>query len=226
MVNSNLLRTFHGRCVLCGDHGRDDLCLHCAADLPRIESGCQRCGLPLPAGAECGQCLRQPPPFARCLSPFLYLPPVSQLITAFKYEARFSYGRVLSRQLLAHLRACDATAVDVLLPVPLHWRRRWDRGFNQAEMIADELGRALDLPAPARWLRRELAASPQQELGAAERARNLRAAFSVKVSLEGLRVALIDDVVTTGATASELTRTLLAAGAASVQVWSLARTPR
>jgi len=223
MVNSNDWR--RGRCVLCGA-GAGDLCRDCAAELPRIGSACCHCGLPLADRGPCGACLRRPPPYSRCLSPFLYEAPVSQLITAFKYEGRFSYGRALSRQLCDCVRAAGAHAdIDLLLPVPLHWRRRWTRGFNQAEIIADELGRALGLPAPTRRLRRLRAAPAQQGLGARERSRNLRAAFGARGRFDGLHIALIDDVVTTGATAAELTRLLLAAGAASAQVWCLARTP-
>jgi len=199
--------------------------MDCVAELPRITAACPRCGLPLPTAALCGECLRRPPPFSRCLSPFLYQAPVSQLITRFKYEGQFSHGRALSRQLLNYLRAIAPPAVDVLLPVPLHWRRRWSRGFNQSEIIADELGRALKLPVQTRWLSRRYSTPPQQGLDAAQRSRNQRAAFDVLGPLAGLHVALVDDVVTTGATSAELSRALLGAGAVSVQVWCLARTP-
>lgn len=225
MVNNWPIGWLPRRCVLCATAGQADLCADCLAELPRITAACQRCGLPLPTAALCGECLRRPPPFTHCLSPFLYQAPISQLITRFKYEGQFSHGRALSRQLLNYLRELAPPAVDVLLPVPLHWRRRWSRGFNQAEIIADELGRALKLPVQTRWLRRLRSAPPQQGLDAAQRSRNLRAAFSVRGPLAGLHVALVDDVVTTGATSAELSRVLLAAGADSVQVWCLARTP-
>lgn len=226
MVNGEWLFRFGGRCVLCGGAARDDLCAACLDELPRLEIACARCGLPLPRPGLCGGCLRRPPPFSHCISPFLYQAPVSQLITRFKYGGKFSYGRALTRQLLERLRQCAPPPVDLLLPVPLHWRRRWARGFNQAELIAAELGRALALPVSTRHLQRRRAAPPQQALNAAERERNLKAAFGVRKPLHGVRVALVDDVVTTAATASELSRALLASGAASVQVWCLARTPR
>lgn len=226
MVNNWLHRLFPGRCVLCGDPAPvQDLCAPCSRELPRVGTACPCCGLPLAySGAPCGACLRHPPRFRRCLSPFLYQPPVSQLITAFKYRGTLSHGRVLSLQLAEYLRERHSDPVDALLPVPLHWRRRWRRGFNQAEVIAAELGRAMDLPM-RRLLQRRRATPPQQTLGAAERARNLRGAFAPTQPVAGLRLALIDDVVTTGATADELARTLLEAGAAVVDVWCLARTP-
>jgi ComF family protein len=228
MVNNFWGRLFPSRCVLCGRPGLNiDLCGPCAEQLPRIGTRCEHCGLPLPPGATplCGRCLYDPPPFATCISPLLYQAPISQLLTGFKYGGKFSYGRVLAAQLIDCLRAGPTSAVDCLLPVPLHWRRRWQRGFNQSEIIADELGRALRLPVHPRWLRRRRATPPQQGLTARERARNLRDCFVAARPLHGLRIALIDDVVTTGATAAELTRVLRSAGAAAVQVWCLARTP-
>jgi ComF family protein len=229
MITNLIHRLWPGHCVVCGGPSADgaDLCRPCHRELPWLERPCPRCGLPLPepAGpaAPCGACLRQPPPFSACHAPFLYQPPVSRLIASFKYRDRYSYGRALAIELA---RRVDAGAVDALLPVPLHWRRRWTRGFNQAEVIADQLGRMLTLPVHARWLRRRRSTPPQQGLDAQARALNLRGAFALDHAPTGLRVALVDDVVTTGATAAELSRLLLAAGAATVQVWCLARTPR
>ena len=229
MIGALIRRLWPGQCVLCGGGGAegDDLCRPCHRELPWLRRPCPRCGLPLPErtapDTPCGACQQRPPPFSACCAPFLYQPPVSHLIAAFKYRGRYSYGRALAVELA---RRVDAGAVDALVPVPLHWRRRWARGFNQAEIIADQLGRALALPVRADWLRRRRPTPPQQGLDARARAVNLRGAFELRGSPAGLRVALVDDVVTTGATATELSRLLLAAGAASVQVWCLARTPR
>lgn len=230
MVNYFSWTLLPGRCVLCSAAGdRADLCAACSADLPRIEHACGQCGLPLPGAgiSHCGRCLKRPPPFQRCVGPLRYTAPVSQLITAFKYRGKLSYGRALALQLADYLRDnADPGAIDVLLPVPLHWRRRWQRGFNQAEVIADTLSRSLKLPLQTRLLRRRRATPPQQDLDARARAANLRDVFQVRgQKLAGLRVALIDDVVTTGATAAEVSRTLLRAGVESVEVWCLARTP-
>jgi len=115
--------------------------------------------------------------------------------------------------------------VDLIVPVPLHWRRRWTRGFNQTELIADQLGAALSTPVAMRALRRTKATTAQQRLDARTRARNLRGAFTLHQPVAGLRVALVDDVVTTGATATELTKLLLKGGATTVELWALARTP-
>lgn len=234
MVNGVLLLGSH--CLLCGlpfeasdPASPVDLCPPCAAALPYIDRYCLQCGLPLPTIQYCGACQVDPPPFQRCIAPLRYEPPIAQLIARFKYDGRLAYGRLLSDELTRRLRREPDLGADAIAPVPLHWRRRWSRGFNQAEIIADELGRALRLPLCLGVLVRARATPAQQSLDAEQRRRNLRAAFAIRKNrggmLEGRRIALVDDVVTTGATASEITRLLLNAGARSVQVWCLARTP-
>ncbi len=217
-------------CLLCAGptgvsgNGRD-LCNGCHAELPFTRFPCPRCALPLPtAEASCGHCLSQPPPWQCCIAPLLYRPPASQLLAAFKYRGKLSGGQLLAGLLLDELRR-SGREVDLIVPVPLHWRRRWQRGFNQAELIADQLGAALDIPVAMKALRRRRATTAQQQLDARARARNLRGAFALSRPLAGLRVALVDDVVTTGATAAELTRVLLKGGATAVELWALARTP-
>lgn len=226
MVNNFLRRLVVAQCCLCSGDTIDPICPPCLRELPWIDSACTQCGLALPDGGICGQCLIEPPPFERCISALEYRPPISHLIGAFKYQRKLHYGRILSLLLAERLRGELTTRhIDALVPVPLHWRRRWRRGFNQAEIIGDELSRALDIPLRAKALIRRQLGTPQKDLSAAERRRNLRGNFEARGDLRQLHIALIDDVVTTGATASEITRTLLDAGAASVRVWCLARTP-
>lgn len=229
MVNNFLKRLFAAQCSLCGGDTPEPICEPCRRELPWIDAACVQCGLSLPhsdlpGGDLCGQCLVEPPPFTRCIAALEYRAPVSHLIGAFKYQRKLSHGRNLSQLLAERLRAETATA-DAIVPVPLHWRRRWTRGFNQAEIIGDELARALHIPLLTSALTRLQLGTPQQQLSAAKRARNLRGNFAARDNVRGLRIGLVDDVVTTGATASEITRVLLNAGAASVQVWCLARTP-
>lgn len=212
-------------CALCAAPSARGLCEPCCDDLDWIAHGCENCGLPLPQPGLCAFCQIQPPPFRRCISPLAYAPPVSHLIGAFKYQRKLLYGRILSELLIRRLRDEPFDAVDAIVPTPLHWRRRWWRGFNQAELIGDELSRGLGIPLRARWLKRVRPTPRQQDLTAEERRRNLRGAFAATRPLPGLRIALVDDVVTTGATVAEISRVLLDAGATSVQVWCLARTP-
>ncbi len=222
-----LNRLLPGNCLFCaGPIGSSlDLCHGCRLELPFTRFPCPRCALPLPQQqASCGHCLHQPPPWQRCIAPLLYRPPANQLLTSFKYSGRLQGGRLLTTLLIDELQR-SSSKVDLIVPVPLHWRRRWSRGFNQAELIADQLGAALSIPVAMKALQRVRPTTAQQSLDARARARNLRGAFTLLRPIAGLRVALVDDVVTTGATAAELSRLLLKGGAAAVELWALARTP-
>ncbi len=222
---TTLGRRWPRHCTLCGAASANDLCVGCATELPRIECGCRQCGIPLEHDSLCGDCLIAPPTFLRCIAPLRYEPPISHLVGSFKYQSNFNHGRILSQLLIERLRQENALAIDAMIPVPLHWWRRWRRGFNQTELIADELSRALQLPMQSRWLHKIRGGAPQQHLDAEARQRNLRDAFACNRDLNGLHLAVIDDVVTTGATANAIARLLRARGAASVQIWALARTP-
>ena len=216
-------------CLLCAGSvsARAHLCGPCHAELPITRFPCLRCALPMPHHVEqgiCGTCLRQPPLWQRGVAPLLYRPPASQLLGGFKYRGRLQGGQLLIELLIGELRRTGCSP-DLIVPVPLHWRRRWSRGFNQAELIADQVGTALQIPVVMKALRRTRQTTAQQSLDATARARNLRGAFTLNRSVAGLRVALVDDVVTTGATATELSRLLLKGGATAVELWALARTP-
>src|SRR5574343_2086299 len=218
-------------CQLCDettDHPRHDICTACEAELPWPGAHCQVCALPLPApGMICGVCQKKPPAFARVEAPWRHAFPVDSLITRFKHQAQWPFGRLLGELLAEHLlHAYDEglPQPQALLAVPLARRRERQRGFNQARMLADWLSRALQIPAPDDWLSRTLDTPAQQGLDAATRKRNLRQAFVVDAAerVESLHLALVDDVLTTGATANMLARLLLRAGAARVDVYCLA----
>ncbi|WP_440279992.1 ComF family protein [Frateuria sp.] len=215
------------RCLLCGDAGGDglDLCHACAAELPRNTSCCARCALPLPSAvAMCGRCQRKPPPWDAAWAPFRYGWPLDRL------EARYKFGRDLAAgRTLARLWQCAAPPVArpaLILPVPLHRSRLRQRGYNQSLELARPLGRALGVPVRHDGLLRARFTEAQTELDAAARRRNVRGAFAL---CEGLalpaHVALLDDVMTTGATLAECARVLKRAGVARVDVWALARAP-
>ncbi len=219
-------------CILCGDPapGTLDLCPGCHGDLTANAPCCPLCALPTAAGAEhlpCGRCLKKRPLFERCLAPLRYLPPADELIGGLKFHGRLSHGRVMG-ELLADYLAWRLTPGDhpqVLIPVPLHPRRLRERGFNQALELARPVAKRLQLPLRPHDCLRRLATPQQTGLSALERRRNLRGAFSA-AGLKGVaHVALIDDVVTTGATVTELTRVLRRAGVQRVEVWAVCRTP-
>ncbi len=220
-------------CLLCGAPGRPgvDLCRPCQDHLVRNTHPCARCALPLPApapaGSLCGACQRHPPSYDRVLAPYRYQAPLSQLIVALKYAGRLASGRLLGQLLAAELGAATAlrlTPPQALLPVPLHRRRLRSRGFNQAAELAGWLSRELRIPLALDALRRVEDTPAQAGLHRAERLRNLRGAFRW-VGPAGLRhVVLIDDVVTTGATAEALARVLRQSGVDCVELWAVART--
>lgn len=212
-------------CLLCGARAeRTDLCTGCRADLPWIAAVCRRCARPLPPGPPvCGPCLRRPPPQAATVAPLRYAFPADQLLLKLKFADSLPPGRVLGELLGAYLLERGATA-DVVMPVPLHPRRQRERGYNQALELARPVARALDIPLLTRACRRTHYTPAQSTLTAAERRRNLRRAFVADAArVEGLTVALVDDVYTTGSTIAAAARALHAAGAARVFAWCVAR---
>ncbi|SCZ53347.1 ComF family protein [Thiohalomonas denitrificans] len=212
-------------CLLCGDPGHEhlDLCRGCLSDLPTIAHPCLSCGRPLqhPATIRCGACQRKPPPFDRCRSAFAYGPPVDWLVQALKFHQQFTAGRLLSTLLVQ--RFADVPAPDYLLPVPLHATRLRERGFNQSLELARPLAKALGLPMETARCRRTRHTENQSRLTRKERRLNLREAFEVEWPNPPRRVAIVDDVLSTGATAGELARALKRAGVAEVEVWVAAR---
>jgi ComF family protein len=201
----------YSRCglCLCALPGHRRLCRACERDLPW-----------LPAPATIPQAV---PVFCALAYEF----PVDRLVTAAKFHGRLDHARLLGALLLRALRAPLARGVvprpDALVPVPLHRRRLAGRGYNQALEIARPLARGLGLPLRPAWASRARETREQTGLAAAERRRNLRGAFLATPACAGLRIAVVDDVVTTGSTARALAIALRAAGAAECQVWAVAR---
>jgi ComF family protein len=178
-----------------------------------------------PADAPCGDCQRRPPAFDRCIAPLLYAGAVPYLVTELKFRKRLSHGRLLGALLGRGLRAVrgGVGGPDLILPVPLHPARLRERGFNQALEIARGPGRLLGLPLAAKACVRTRATAPQSALAGQARRRNLRGAFTVTGPLPEW-VAVVDDVVTTGATVEAVAQALKEAGARRVEVWAVART--
>jgi len=230
-IDRALSRLYPPTCVLCGAQGCNglDLCAGCLADLPKNEDCCSRCALPLPAGrppdALCGECQRRAPPFAVCHAAYRYEDPLPALVGGAKFRARLNLARLLGKCLANALQERGADRPELILPVPLHRKRLRERGYNQALEVARTVGRELSLPVNVRSCARVLATAPQAGLEQKERRRNVRGAFRIVRPLDAERVAILDDVVTTGSTVSELSRALLQAGVEQVSVWTVARTP-
>lgn len=217
------------RCLLCGAPGADgrDLCAGCAGDLALNTPCCPRCALPLETDSPlCGECLQREPPFATAWAPFRYGHPLDLLETRFKFGRDLAAGRVLGELMIERAR-CDVPALpDVLIPVPLHRARLRQRGYNQALELARPLASALGIALRPDLLLRPKATPPQTGLDASARRRNLRGAFTLAADAAlPAHVALLDDVMTTGATLREAAQLLTRAGVARVDVWALARAP-
>ena len=214
-------------CLLCGAPGANglDLCADCAAELPRNRSCCARCALPLPLPtALCGQCQRHPPAWDAAWAPFRYAWPLDRLESRYKFGRDLAAGRVLCTVWQREPRTIDLP--QLMLPVPLHRSRLRQRGYNQALELARPLARILGVPCRHDLLLRQRATDAQTELDAVARRRNVRGAFSLR---EGVtmpaHVAVLDDVMTTGATLAECVRVLKRSGVRRVDVWALARAP-
>jgi ComF family protein len=215
------------RCLLCAEAGADglDLCAACAAALPWNRAACARCGLPLPAPEPaCRRCLRAPPAFAATYAPWRYAFPLDRLLPRLKFHGDLAAGALVAARMREALRA--APRPQALVPVPLHRARLRERGYDQALELARPLARGLGLALRTDLLRRTRATAAQSDLAAAARRRNVRGAFVVD-TCAGVpaHVALVDDVMTTGATLGECARALRAAGVARVDVWVAARVP-
>ncbi len=204
------------RCVVCSARGSGpglDLCADCEGEFPPAELSHLGLGLSPEAG----------PHLDRIRAAFDYAFPVAQLVRGLKFSSQLHYARVLGVVCARRLQAAfSSLEVDWLLPVPLHRKRLKARGFNQAYELAKYMGATLALPVNARCAARVLNTKPQTLLAAPARRRNLDHAFCVSGNVGGARVAIIDDVVTTGATVRALARALKLAGAVRVEAWAVA----
>lgn len=232
----NLRRAlFPGWCVLCRRRsGRDiDLCVECERAFERNERACPVCAAPAPAVSStdapgvCGSCLASPPPWTRAVAPFAYSRPLATVVEGLKSGNGLLQARILGTLLAAAVRGRyrEEALPAALVAVPLTRQRQRQRGFNQAELLAAVAARELGLRRLRRHLARVRGAPPQRTLARAERLRNVRGAFAVRRPLPVRRLALVDDVTTTGATARAAVEALLNAGAEEVDVWVAARTP-
>lgn len=212
------------RCSFCAaDCETLPLCAACRAQLPWNRQACPRCALPQNHDNLCAHCLARAPPFVSAWAPLRLEMPVQQQIHALKYQAAFLHARLLGQLFAEALLARGVALPDVVLPVPLHPARQRRRGYNQSVELARALRRTTGLRVEAGWAQRLRRTDDQIGMTAIARRRNVAKAFSVDPQVNGLRVALLDDVMTTGATLAELARTCLRAGAQQVEAWAIAR---
>jgi ComF family protein len=209
-------------CLLCGARaGESMLCEACENGLPRLPPSCPRCAMPSPNASVCGACLARPPTFDATLAVWSYEFPVDRLVQSLKYLGNLPVARLFG-EALARRVGERASEVDLCVAMPLAHERLRTRGFNQAVEIARSLPRRATIARAD--IERVRDTASQTDVPYADRARNVKGAFACGRALDGLRVAVIDDVMTTGATLAELAGALKRAGAARVENWVIART--
>jgi ComF family protein len=218
------------QCAVCHGWSTQRVCADCvqrhAASRPR----CVGCAIGVTPGVlRCGSCITAPLPFAHAVAAVDYGFPWSSLVTALKFHAALDLSDGLATLLAQAVRSSAAPLPQLVLPIPLGADRQAERGMNQAWELARRVAAKLHLRSHAALLTRRVETPHLADLPRDERARAIRGAFALTLgataSLRGQPVALVDDVMTTGATAAEAARTLLGGGAASVQLWVFARTP-
>lgn len=213
-------QNFPPPCLLC-QAPNGPLCAPCLDDLPWLpEARCPVCALPAAGGEICGHCLREAPAYTRTLALFGYAFPIDRLIQRLKYREHLALAPLLGELLAGHLQD---EPPDIWLPMPLHATRLKERGFNQAVEIARELSARTGVPMRADWAERVRDTPPQAGLKREARKKNLRGAFECSSKVAGLRIGIVDDVMTTGSTLEELAKTLKAAGACEVSCAVVAR---
>ena len=214
------------RCLLCGlPAGDSHLCAGCEGDLPQVGLACPCCAAPVVTKGVCAVCLQHPPAFSSALAPLAYAGTARYLVTQFKYQRRLSCAQPLTQALLHKLRVRDEALPQALIPVPIHAKRLRERGFNQALELAQPLGAALGIHVWLDAVRRVRETLPQNQLAEDERVANVRGVFALR---DGVvlpkHVAIVDDVLTTGATVRELAKLLRKNGCEKVEVWCAAKT--
>lgn len=218
-----------GQCIVCQNKsGRHlDLCIGCQRDLKMSKRRCWQCGLELARLDDidsCAHCIKHPPAFSHCFALYHYEKPVSTLIQQFKGQNKLAIGRVLGLLLGHQYTRRHSFPPDYWLPVPLHPSALRARGFNQAHELAIHVANQTNKPVLRSGVKRIRKTLAQKHLTSVQRVSNMKDAFQCNLDLRGVRIGIIDDVVTTGSTVSSLAETLIKAGAIDIQVACLART--
>jgi len=217
-----------GLCLACGHEleGAGSICASCSRHLKQVPNPCHYCAQPNPvAGTVCPSCLLNPPRWQKMIAPLQYRGLVRDYLIQLKFSERLYLTKTLCDQCLEPF--CHGSPKpEVLLPVPLHRLRLFERGYNQADEIACLWSAALTIPLDRHALTRKRPTPSQSGLSAAQRKLNVRQAFAYRPKRPYRHVALVDDIVTTGSTVTEITRVLHDAGVEHVEVWALARVYR
>lgn len=230
---SGLGRLFSQDCQLCGSRGAASLCSACSRDLPRVTAGgCPSCAADGPPDVVCGACLADAPAFDRTVAAFHYAYPLDRLLQSYKFSANLAlvslFADALSGAVERSIRQSQSRPPDLVVALPLAPKRLAGRGFNQSALLAERTARMLGIDYAAHGLLKVRDTPPQAGLNRAARLKNVRGVFNCDAVhlLAGKHVAVVDDVMTTGATLFEAAKVLKKVGAVSVSAWVLARAGR
>lgn len=209
-------------CLLCGSFSHHGAwCEACDSMLPYLNAPhCPHCALPTLNGDICGRCLKRLPQFDRTLAVFAYAFPLDKLVQALKFGERLMLVDGLADSLVQRVKVRP----DCIIAMPLHRSRLRERGFNQSQELARHIADSLDIPLLPHACQRVRDTPPQSALKWKERGKNMRNAFTCTPDLSGKHVAVVDDVMTSGASLNEVALALRNAGAREVSAWVIART--
>ena len=216
------------KCLKCSSalgSTRLPVCDNCYPELPFQTLSCRQCGQPFAGFSDlCGRCLANPPHFDACFCPFEYSDCIRDLIIKLKYQERPELAHKAAQLLANEVLANEIPMPELLVPVPMHIKRLRKRGFNQANLLARHLGKLLSVRVDHCFIIKSRLTPRQAGLSLKQRRRNLSGSFSARKKTAVKSAAIIDDVVTTGATAGEIAKIMKKKGVDYIQVWGVAHT--
>lgn len=210
-------------CFLCCDYCPSGFfCEACKEDVKHRPPVCAQCGNDCLSAGICANCIQDPPMYDQALTAYSYRLPISNMIRALKYQHKLETLKALSEPLIEKVKKCDYVLPDCMIPVPLHPRRLMRRGFNQSLELARIISKDTGLDVDFRLLKRTRITVPQFTLSQKQRKTNVKNAFQLRYKPPYRSVAVVDDVITSGATANEIARLLKNTGVERVSIWALA----
>jgi len=225
----NICTNIKQYCLLCDHHvSYRPICDDCLSDLPGLSNPCRRCAIDLPVTSKyqyCKNCITQPPIIKRTVAAFNFLFPINLIIAQIKNEQYKIHLTWLAQALSNNInQQSDYLLPQALIPVPISKLKRFKKGYNQTDRLATCISQSLNIKVDGELVRKTRDTQAQAQLNAKERKTNLKKAFHVNKN-NYAHLAIVDDVMTTGATANEIATALKASGVGQVDLWVLARTP-
>lgn len=227
LTKTSLNWLFPKKCLVCelAPQKNHPCCESCYNELPFQSHACQQCGQRFSAGSDyCGRCINNPPVFDSCFCPFQYKGVIKTHIQNFKYYEKPELSTILAELLEFELQENTIELPELIIPVPLHASRLRYRGYNQSLLLAKKLSKKLDIPIAQDFIKKQKNTTAQAGLTLKKRQKNLKGSFGVKKNYQAKSIAIIDDVVTSGATVNEISKILKKNGVDYIQVWGIAHT--